>query len=328
MAPGTLVPTIPEGQPSPHSLIKPIFVSWNIPLGDPTPDPALINDPLTPPNMVKGCDNIFEEFEATILVDYGINKDPETIPQSELDKLNELFTNEYNNMSQSYCDPLFRTIQIATHTIIADSGRQRVQQNRHLGTGVTTTFKVSVHGKCRGLGCGYKAAGAGWTSSPADSTGRVEGIFANRDIEQRVLIDSTEGVAVCGCLSNDPHYRPPTAEEMISEYSSIAAALSSISSVSQMTQVLLMPGCDDVTEDYDVELLVEMETRNPGISGTELDALSSSFIGDYNYLTTNGCDAIFRRSSNVTVTVANTARRLEAYQQARSLGSGTFFFDR
>ena len=330
MAPATLVPTIEKEYPSPQSLIQPFFVSWNIPLGEPTPDPALINDPVTPPNMVKGCDNVFEEFEATVLVDYGINKDPEAIPQSELDRLNELFANEYNNMSQSYCDPLFRTIQNATHTTILDSARPRVQQYRHLGTGVTSTFKVSVHGKCRGLGCAYKSAGAGLTTLPSDSKinhGRVEGIFANRDIEQRVLLDGTEGggVVVCGCLSIDPHYRSPTTEEMISQYSSIAAALSSISSVSQMTQVLLMPGCDDVTEEYDVELLMEMETRNPGISGTELDALSSSFISDYNGLTTNGCDAIFRRSSNVTVTVANTARRLEAYQQARRLGSDTFF---
>ena len=246
-----------------------------------------------------------------MLIDMELYVPPESLPQSELETLSQTFIKEYNAFTETHCDPLFRKVETAYTVPIVDRGRRLSQQQDHRQLAYVVTFRVSLKGSCRGYDCAYKTAGTGVANPVADAKKalRVQGLFAaaarlgRRTQEDEEVMDSN-----CMCEAESALYRPPTEAEVIKSLNTVA--LPSIKKVSQMTQVLLMPGCEDISEEYDVDLIMEVESADPGVTVNELDAISASFIADYNGLSTDGCDSIFRRSTNASITIASARRRL------------------
>ena len=246
------------------------------------------------------CQKEIHTFEAILLVDYKV-QNPDWTTNDDF-ALAAAFVQEYNKIADKLCDPIYRRLTEATITKIASRLQDGDTQNSRRLIGSIVTTKIQAKGTCHGYGCndeivGSKARGV-W----------IEGLFGIKPNHDRRLVDETDG---CLCKSSQQEFRPPTDMELLANYSTAASAVSgNIEQVTNILQVLEMPGCDDVTEEFDVNLLMEVEANNADVTDGELGSLGSTFINDYNDLSTNGCDSIFRRTSNATVSIENVRRRL------------------
>jgi hypothetical protein len=278
---------------------------------------------------IDGCSNPVEEFDAAVLIELTAgNDDMASVSQPELTVLGDIFRMDYNNLSVSLCDPMFRRIGNVSVELQNVGRRRLVTDNgitRDLGVYILTG-KAIIKGTCKGIGCSNAVTNSSVSSAqPTTSTDNTlsspgTGLFSSskRRLWETFKPHVSRNLAdKCLCNPSTADFRSPSDTEFVGTYDGSIITLAnkgvlrSIGGALSVEQITVVTSCDDVEEEnFETALLVNVSVSDVQNALTQDESFGDALIESYNDLSASLCDPWNRNLKKVSKLPDLSTRRL------------------